>query len=134
MAVATAQGRPTARTGPRPRPLRRRATTPRPRGRRGPQPVGDGPQREDEGQRPEGRVETADRVERVEAGPAQGRGADEVDPEVVPDGEAGDSGDLGRVAEGELPREAHVKGGVVGDEGIEEEVALGAAVVPGARG
>ena len=90
---------------------------------------GDGAQGQDEAEGPEGHVEAGEGVPGVGAGPAQGRGSHEVGPEVVAEREAGDAGDLGRVADHQLAREPHVEGGVEGHQGIEEEVAGGVEAV-----
>ena len=87
-------------------------------------------QGQDEGEGPERHVEAGEGIPGVGAGPAQGRGAHEVGAEVVAEREAGDAGDLGRVADHELAREPHVEGGVEGHERIEEEVAGGVEAVP----
>ncbi len=69
----------------------------------------------------QGHVETADRVEGVDECPPEGGRSDEVGPEVVAQGEAGDPGQLGRVAQGELTRKTHVKCRVEGDERVEQK-------------
>ena len=89
---------------------------------------------ENEGKRAQGDVEARDRVEGVDAGPAQRGRAHEVGPEVVAEREAGDARDLRRVAEHQLARQPHVEGGVVGDERVEQEVAVGRPSVPADTG
>ncbi len=91
---------------------------------------GEGAQGQDEGHGPEGDVEAGQRVPGIRARPPARGGADEVRTEVVAEGEASDTGYLGRVADRELVRETHVEGGVEGHERVEQEVR---ALFAGAR-
>ncbi len=98
------------------------------------QPGGQRSQRERQREGPECHVEAGERVPGVGAGPAEGGGADEVRAEVIAEGEAGDARDLGRVADHELAREAHVERGVGRHERVEEEVAGVVEAVPAVLG
>ena len=80
-------------------------------------------ERHDQGEAPERDVEPRERVPGVDAGPAQGGGADQVGPQVVAEREAGDSGHLERPAGQDLVGETDVEGRVRRDERIEQEVA-----------
>jgi hypothetical protein len=65
----------------------------------------------------------------MDVGPALGRGADEMRAHVVSERHSRQARHLGRVARGELPRDADVEGGVDALEVVEQEVALRRAAI-----
>ena len=126
---------------------RRRNRSPRASSPRAPRPAGDrdeprrrGAHGEEQRDREHGDVEARDGVVGVDRRPAQRRRAHEVRAQVIAEGKSGDARHLRRVAEGQLADEAHVEGGVVGDERVEQELArsrprgsTGTGSRPGAR-
>ena len=96
--------------------------------------VGERAQHEDEREGEHGDVEAADGVVGVDRRPAERGRPHEIRSQVVADGEARHSGQLGRVADHQLARQPYVKRGVRGDERVEEEVTVRGPPVPGILG